>query len=233
MEDIYAQFDATQKQIAEQVKLIGYEETHFLNENSLIFSLDVQYVDEIGFVACDIQTLGGKLCWVGITEIACTVPYTPQYFGFRETPLLVQTIQQIMKTENLQPDLIIIDGHGIAHPRYCGAATIVGINLGIPTIGCAKEPLLKYVGELGSKRGDALPTKLNDELVGYVLRTQNDTKPVFLSVGHLFNLERAKEIILQLSSSYRIAEPLRRADQYARAAAKGESLPQMRKYNNV
>jgi len=226
-------FDTLQNQLATQVSLLSYEESNFLHENSLIFTLDVQYVGERGFIACDIQTLGGAFMWVGIVELACTVPYTPQYFGFRETPLLVETITRIMQLEQLKPDLIIIDGHGIAHPRRCGAASMVGIALQLPTIGCAKEPLLKYSGTLGNQRGEFLTSYIGNEPVGRVLRTQTGIKPVFLSVGHLFNIEKATEIILHLSSAYRISEPLRRADQYARAAAKQEQLPQMRFYESI
>lgn len=149
------------------------------------------------------------------------VPYIPRFFCFREGPPLLETITAIQDRFGLAPDLILVDGHGIAHPRRFGVACWVGLKTGIPTIGCAKKTLLNYAGEIGKRRGDSLPIADQDEVVGAALTTRDNVKPVFVSPGHGINLDTTIEIILALSR-YRIPDPLRRADQVARACAKGQ-----------
>lgn len=152
------------------------------------------------------------------------VPYIPRFFCFREGPPLLETITAIRERFGLTPELILVDGHGIAHPRRFGIACWVGIKTGMPTIGCAKKTLLNYVGEMGKKRGDSLPIEDQGEVVGDALTTRDNVKPVFVSPGHGINLDTAVEIILALCK-YRIPDPLRRADQVARACAKGQIPP--------
>lgn len=193
------------------------------NDDALIFSLDVQYVGEEGFVALDVMSFGGDHRGIFVCRERTTFPYIPQFFSFREAPLLLNTIRLVQEQKGLQPALLLIDGHGLAHPRKFGIASHVGVEMDVPTIGCAKETLLRYSGELGELRGNTLPVLLEGEEVGRVLRTQNGKNPVFVSVGHLIELGVACEIVLNLSSAYRISETLRRADMAARAFARGEN----------
>jgi deoxyribonuclease V len=197
---------------------------YYPKQNDIIFSLDVHYVKDKAYIALDVREWKGKIVgtYVGIANVE--VPYVPQFFCFREGPLLLEMLKAAQKHLSLQPELIIVDGHGIAHPRRFGVACWIGVNTDIPSIGCAKETLMHYNGEIGKKRGNYLFIKDKKGIIGAVLVTQDNTKPVFVSPGHRVSLKTSIEIILNLSSRFRISEPLRRADQSAKAYAKGMTL---------
>jgi deoxyribonuclease V len=134
-------------------------------------------------------------------------PYIPGLLSFREGPILIKAFQKL-KT---RPDLMIFDGQGVAHPRGMGLAAHLGLWLNLPSIGCAKTPL---VGEFTIPR----PSKGSFELiqrggkdVGAVLRTKDKVKPVFVSPGHAIDLATSIRIILGSCQGFRIPEPLRYA----------------------
>ena len=193
-------------------------------DEDVIFSLDIQYVGDTAFVALDVQRYSGELIGTYVDESEVEMPYVPQFFCFREGPPLLKIVKKVQEDFKLKPNVLIVDGHGIAHPRRFGVACWLGVQTNLPTIGCAKQTLLDYQGILDEQRGCTLPVYLENEEVGKVLRTQKAVKPVFVSVGHKINLITATEMILNLASRYRICEPLRRADQAARAYAKGKKL---------
>ena len=213
-----------QKELAKKVIIPQGKEDYILQNKDVIFSLDVQYVGEQAYVAIDIMRGSGEPLGIFGSLQTVNFPYIPQFFSFREAPVLLAAIQAVQEKTNLKPNLLIIDGHGIAHPRRFGVACYVGVELQTPTIGCAKEPLIKYEGNLGNDRGSFISLYLENEEVGRIQRTQNGINPVFTSAGHLVSLETSCEIILQNSLLYRICEPLRSADHAARAYSKGERL---------
>ncbi|MEM6632536.1 MAG: deoxyribonuclease V [Bacteroidota bacterium] len=138
-------------------------------------------------------------------------PYIPGLFSFREVPSLVAAFDKL----ETKPDLIICDGHGIAHPRQVGMATHLGIELDIPTVGCGKSRL---VGEwdqsrLGNQRGSTTPLTWKGVQVGTVLRSQEAIKPLFVSIGHKVSLRTAISLTLHMCSAYRLPETTRKADQ--------------------
>ncbi|HEW97415.1 MAG: endonuclease V [Candidatus Parabeggiatoa sp. nov. 3] len=192
--------------------------------NDVIFSLDIQYVGERAFVGLDIQHYSGDIMGTYVGDTDVDVPYVPQFFCFREGPPLLKMVNFVRDHFNIIPDVLLTDGHGIAHPRRFGVACWLGVQTDLPVIGCAKQTLLDYQGELGDKRGSWLPVWLDNEMVGKVLRTQAGVKPIFVSAGHQIALSTAAEVILNLAPRYRVCEPLRRADQAARAYAKGKML---------
>jgi len=187
--------------------------------------LDIQYKNQTAFVGLDIQRYSGERIATYVSQTTVDIEYVPQFFCFREGPPLLETINRVQQQFNLTPKLLITDGHGIAHPRRFGVACWLGVQTQLPVIGCAKQTLLDYQGVLDDQRGSSLAVWLNNEPVGNVLRTQNGVKPVYVSPGHQINLTTATNIILHLSPKYRLCEPLRRADQAARAYAKGKTLP--------
>ena len=195
--------------------------------HDVIFSLDIQYVDKMAFIGLDIQSYAGKILGTYVGKTMVETEYIPHFFCFREGPPLLQMANFVQQNFNLIPKMLIVDGHGIAHPRRFGVACWLGVEMNLPVIGCAKQTLLDYQGELGKKRGSWLPIYLEHETVGKVLRTQDEIKPIFVSPGHLINLNMASEIILTLAPRYRLCEPLRRADQAARAYAKGKTFPNL------
>ena len=214
-----------QKQWAAKVKIPPNNTGYAPLSSDIIFTLDIQYVDKTAFVGLDIQRYSGELIGTYVGQTTVDTEYVPQYFCFREGPPLLETINFIQQQFNVTPNLLITDGHGIAHPRRFGVACWLGVQTNLPVIGCAKQTLLDYQGVLGEKRGNWLPVWLENEIVGNVLRTQNGIKPIYVSPGHQINLTTATQIILHLAPKYRLCEPLRRADQAARAYAKGKTLP--------
>ena len=136
-------------------------------------------------------------------------PYIPGLFSFRELPPIIKAFQQV----TAPPDLIVCDGQGIAHPRKFGLASHLGILFDIPTIGCGKTRLLGEYTEPDQKRGAVSPLLDNGEVIGGVLRTQANTKPIYVSIGHRIGLQTACEWIVKLSPKYRLPETTRLADQ--------------------
>jgi deoxyribonuclease V len=209
--------------------LIPLENTGYKPQaNDVVFSLDIQYVGERAFVGLDIQYYSGDQIGTYVGETDVEVPYVPEFFCFREGPPLLKMINFVQAHFNIIPNVLLTDGHGIAHPRRFGVACWLGVQTDLPVIGCAKQTLLDYKGELADKRGSGLPVYLEDEVVGQVLRTQTGVKPIFVSAGHQIALSTAVEMVLNLAWRYRVCEPLRRADQAARAYAKGKSLSGVR-----
>jgi deoxyribonuclease V len=136
-----------------------------------------------------------------------TFPYVPGLLTFREGPPLISVFDSL-KTE---PDLIVFDAHGIAHPRGMGLASHMGLVLDKPTIGCAKSRLCGTYENPGEEQGSYSYLRKDDEILGAVLRTKRKTKPVFVSIGHNIDLEISVEIVLRCLRGYRLPEPTRQA----------------------
>jgi deoxyribonuclease V len=144
-------------------------------------------------------------------------PYIPSLFSFREMPPVLGALEKL----GTKPDLIICDGHGIAHPRRFGLACHIGIITGIPTIGCGKTRLTGEYTEPGAKRGEHSDLIDAGEVIGWVLRTQDNINPVFVSVGHKVSLDTASDWVLRLCTAYRLPETTRSADHAVSMAMKG------------
>ena len=134
-------------------------------------------------------------------------PYIPGLLTFREAPVLLKAYSRL----KARPDLIMIDGQGIAHPRFMGIAAHIGLILNLPTIGCAKSRLIGTHEELAPDRGKAVPLLVGDRTAGMVLRTREGVRPVYVSPGHKMDMETSVKVVLSLCRGYRIPEPLRQA----------------------
>ncbi|MDG4802787.1 endonuclease V [Micromonospora sp. WMMD980] len=137
-------------------------------------------------------------------------PYVPGLFAFREMPALDRLA--------VRPDLLVCDGHGVAHPRRFGLACHLGLVTGLPAIGVGKTPLVGSWTPPGPRRGDWAELRDGGEVVGRVLRTRDGTRPVFVSVGHRIGLAEAVERVLALTPRYRLPETTRTADRLCRRA---------------
>jgi len=192
----------------------------------LLVTLDVQYVGETAFVAADLMRWPDKPVVTLVQTRPVSFPYISQYFAFREGPLLLNMIEWVVQETGETADVLLIDGHGRAHPRRFGIACFVGLETGVPTIGCGKEPLLRFArGQMNQARGSTWPLlREDDELgeapLGFAVVTQDGVRPLFVSPGHLVAADTAVEMVLTLASRYRQPEPIRRADQAARRASK-------------
>jgi deoxyribonuclease V len=136
-------------------------------------------------------------------------PYIPGLLSFREAPVCIDAIDKLKVT----PDVFIVDGQGYAHPRRFGIACHIGVLVDTPTVGCAKSRLIGEFDEPGKRKGQYSPLKNNGEVIGAVLRTRNNVKPVFVSVGQKCTLDDAVKIVLDYTTKYRLPEPARLAHQ--------------------
>ena len=138
------------------------------------------------------------------------IPYVPGFLNFREGPIFLKAFRKLGRI----PDLTLIDGNGIAHPRKMGLASYVGVVMNVSTVGCAKKPFFPYATPR-EERGQYTAFKDNKGVqVGYCLRTRTGVKPIFVSPGHRTDFAVAKQVTLELSK-YRIPEPLRMAHHLA------------------
>ncbi len=141
-------------------------------------------------------------------------PYIPGYLAFREAPSIIATFKKVRR----KPDLILVDGHGIAHPRGVGIASHLGVLLGIPTIGVAKTLLVGEYTEPSLEAGSFSPVVYNEKTVGVALRTREGVSVVIVSPGHGIDLDSAVELTLRCCRGYRIPEPVRMAHLLANRA---------------
>jgi deoxyribonuclease V len=139
-------------------------------------------------------------------------PYIPGLFAFRELPVLLAALRKL----TVLPDLMLCDGHGLAHPRRFGLACHLGVLTGLPTAGVGKTKLIGTHPQPGPNRGDFAPLTDAGETVGRVLRTQTDVKPVYLSTGHGIDLPTLTRHVLIAAPAYRLPETTRTADRLCR-----------------
>ena len=148
---------------------------------------------------------------VAVVEDAVHFPYVPGLLSFREAPALLKALGR-MRTK---PDLLLIDGQGLAHPRRFGVACHLGLLADIPAIGCAKSRLIGVAGDPGPDRGDWTALIDSGEMVGAVVRTRAGVKPLYVSTGHRVSLETARTWVLACGGRFRLPEPCRLAHRLA------------------
>lgn len=142
-----------------------------------------------------------------------TMPYVPGYLSFREAPNVMRAFGQLAQ----RPDVLMVDGHGVAHPRRLGIAAHLGVLLDVPSFGVAKQRLTGTFVEPGPMPGDLSP--LTDartgELLGEVLRSKARVQPLFVSAGHRCDQASARHLTLACLRGYKLPEPTRLADHWA------------------
>lgn len=134
-------------------------------------------------------------------------PYLPGYLSFREAPAIEKAFGRLGR----RPDLLMVDGHGQAHPRGFGIACHLGVTLDLPSIGVAKSVLVGQAAAPAAKRGSTATLTRGATRLGAVVRTRDGVSPVYVSVGHRISLETAVRWVLGCGAGYRIPEPTRRA----------------------
>ena len=198
----------------------------------------------------DVRTIGGadisfnlfsKVVYAGLVVLALpeleiidsvairtTVdfPYIPGLLSFREAPPLLEAWEKLSR----RPDLLMLDGHGIAHPRRFGIASHLGLLLDLPTIGCAKTRLVGHYADPAPEPGSHSPLlhrvagSSDEEVIGAVLRTRRNSTPIFVSPGHLIDLDTALLLVRQTITRYRQPEPTRQAHLLVNRLRRQESL---------
>jgi deoxyribonuclease V len=189
-----------------------------------VAGLDVSYAGDGGgtaarlaaaVVVLDYQTL--EVVEESVVTGTAAFPYVPGLFAFRELPALVEALRGL----NTEPDVLVCDGYGVAHPRRFGLACHLGVLTGLPSFGIAKTPFVGSYEQPANARGSNGPLLDGDEVVGRVLRTREGVKPVFVSAGHRIDLDTACRHALALSPEFRLPETTRRADRLSRDALAG------------
>lgn len=178
-----------------------------------VAGVDVAYEKEGDRVFAAVVVLDARTLEVIDEAAQACFPYVPGLFSFRELPPIVAAIEQLAT----EPDLIVCDGHGRAHPRRFGLACHLGWLFDRPAIGCAKTLLVGAHEELGPRRGDHAALVDRGEVVGLALRTQDDVHPVYVSSGHRVSLATARSFVLAFAPRYRLPETTRAADQRVNA----------------
>jgi deoxyribonuclease V len=145
-------------------------------------------------------------------------PYISGLLSFREIPPILRAFEFL----EIEPDPILCDGQGIAHPRGFGLASHLGVLTGKATVGCAKTRLVGAFSEVGKNRGDFTGLLFQNRQMGAVVRTRTGVKPLFVSPGYGITVEEAIEVVLRCATSYRIPEPIRQADILVRGLRRDE-----------
>ena len=188
------------KKTFSEVRTIGGGDAAYSKNGKLLFAaIVVLSFPEMEII--DTATADGKTLF----------PYIPGLLSFREGPILIKTFQKL----RLKPDMMIYDGQGIAHPRGIGLASHMGLWLDLPSIGCAKTPLLDEFTFPGRLKGSFEWIRREGKKVGAVLRTRDNIKPLFISPGHRIDLSTSNQLILESCKGFRFPEPLRKAHQLA------------------
>lgn len=191
-----------QEEIAQKVKLVD-----IIKKIEIIGACDVAFSSTYGY-ACFATFTYPELNVVEEIVIKDKIdfPYIPEFLSYRELKFIIKAYKKIKR----KPDVILVDGQGILHPRKAGIATHLGVIINKPTIGVAKSLLIGEIKErLKEERFSYLPIFLNNETLGYVLRSREKTKPIYLSPGNLITKEKALEVVINCCKKFRIPEPLR------------------------
>jgi deoxyribonuclease V len=153
-----------------------------------------------------------------VDDAPLVFPYIPGLLAFREGPVVLAAWNKLQT----KADLLMFDGQGIAHPRGVGIASHMGLWLERPTIGVAKSRLYGLHAEVGPARGDRVPLlDKNTNTIGTVLRTREKSNVLYISPGHLIDVEHATQFVMHCLAGYRLPEPTR----WAHKVAGGETLP--------
>ncbi|RKZ34377.1 deoxyribonuclease V [bacterium] len=196
---------AIQEKLADKIILTGE-----LKQVELIAGADMAFSpDGIAYAVVVILTFPKfEVVKIYRGKEAVRFPYIPGYLSFREAPLLLKLFAQVENT----PDVVMLDGQGISHPRKLGLASHIGLFLEIPTIGVAKSKLVGEYNPPGVEKGQWSWLTYHNEKIGIVLRTRTNVRPVFISPGNMISLESARRWTLKCAPKYRIPEPTRIAD---------------------
>lgn len=207
----YSRAIALQKSLSKKIKLIKLK-----NQPKTIAGIDCAFSrDKKRIIACAVllKLPGFELAETASVVQKLTFPYIPGLLSFREAPACIAAVEKLKH----EPDAFFIDGQGMAHPRRFGLACHLGLFFDKPTIGCAKSRLAGSFEEPAIEKGSFSPLKDGREIIGAVVRTRTNVKPVFVSVGNKCLLNDAIKITLDCITKYRIPEPTRIAHQLVSA----------------
>ena len=206
----YDKARAVQTTLAKQV--IRRDDTHVIRR---VAGVDVGFADQGRTTCAAVAVLSLErleLLDYAIAKIPTRMPYIPGLLSFRECPAVIMALSDL----TVQPDLLLCDGQGIAHPRRFGIACHLGVLTGLPSIGVAKSRLCGQNEALPAEKGARSWLWDNNELIGCVLRTRTAVRPLYISIGHRLSLKTAVHYVEACLTRYRLPETTRWADSLAR-----------------
>lgn len=200
-----------QKQLSSQIQLLAFSHKRI----NLIAGTDVSYSrigkESTAIAGIVIMEYG---TWNVVEKVYAVrdinFPYIPGLLSFRELPVLMLAFEKLQN----KPDIWLVDGAGIAHPRRLGLASHFGVTINEPTIGVAKSRLTGTHDILPSEKGASVPLYDGEEVIGTVLRSRTNVRPLYISPGHRVSIEQAPENVLSCCIRYRLPEPIRTAHNY-------------------
>jgi len=202
----------TQERLGSKVRIVPYRGTP-----RFIAGVDAAFTEDRVAAAACLYSFPDLTCLERTADIQeLRFPYVPGYLAFREGPAIIAAVRRLAR----MPDIILVDGQGIAHPRGFGIACHIGVQLDIPTIGCAKTRLVGDYREPGVRKGSWSDLNYEGHVIGAVLRTKDGVRPLFVSPGHCIDKEGSVRFVLSCVGSYRIPEPIRCAHVYSRSMKK-------------
>jgi deoxyribonuclease V len=193
-----------------------------VNRIKLVAGADVSFdkgSDTVYAAVVVLELPGLRIVAKGSAITETKFPYIPGLLSFRETPAVLKAWERL----TCQPDAVMLDGQGIAHPRRFGIASHIGVWLDLPSVGCAKTVLVGSYDEPAPEAGSHTPLVDKGEVVGVALRTRDRTNPMFVSPGHRIDLETAIKLVMRCVGGYRQPEPTRQAHWYGNQLRRGET----------
>jgi deoxyribonuclease V len=192
-----------QNELAQRIKVEDFD----LKINT-ICGVDVGFKDNKAYAAAVVLSFPEMKILERAFHLSDVVmPYIPGLLSFREIPALIPVLEKL----TIKPDLIMADGQGLAHPRRLGLASHLGLVFDIPSVGCAKTRLTGRAGEPENLKGAFALLYEGKEVIGAVVRTKANTKPLYISIGHKISLDTTVKVVLDCCTGYRLPEPTRRA----------------------
>ncbi len=196
--------------LATPVRTVAGADISFDRDSTVIYA---------GIVVIDLESMETVEEVGVVTET--TFPYVPGLLSFREAPAVLEAWERLTR----EPDALMIDGHGLAHPRRFGIASHIGVLIERPSLGCGKSVLTGRFEMPDIERGSWSPMIDRGEIIGAALRTKRKVQPIYVSVGNRIDLPGAIDVALRSDGGYRQPEPTRRAHHLVNALRRGERAP--------
>jgi len=197
-----------QRRLASRVVI----EDHFERPVRVVAGFDLAYLNDHAIAAAvslRLPTLELVERKTLLEEVS--FPYIPTFLAFREAPPIINLLRRL----EVEPDIIMLDAHGIAHPVHLGCASHVGVLVEKPTIGVAKRLLCGEYGQEPERVGEWVPLTYEGRVVGAVFKSREGCRPIFISPGHMITLKSSIQIVRDCIRGHRLPEPLRLAHQLA------------------
>ena len=185
-----------------------------IGEVNYIAGVDSGFEDSGKFIRAAVVILeypSLKIKEKAVARLPTAFPYVPGLLSFRELPVVLEAFSNLVQ----EPDLLICDGQGIAHPRRFGIASHLGLLTGLPSIGVGKSRLIGAYDPVRDIKGSWEPLRDKGEIIGAVLRTRQGVKPVYVSIGHMVSLETAVTYVMACTTRFKLPETIRMAHRYA------------------